>query len=320
MSSFPLDGRLERAALHPLLAAVLGLLLAFILFQAISTVVAFGLIIVWRSVPLADLVADMPAVLEEYAGDLIVANTAGQVLGLLVPALLLARLHSSGWPRLLRIRPASIAFTVIAVVGLLALIPVVQALGAWADSWPWPESIRNFEQGQMDLIERILLQDFPLVFSISMLALTPAICEEFLFRGYVQRQAERALGAVQGVLFSGIVFGLYHLRLTQALALSVLGIYLAWITWRSGSILPAIVVHLVNNSLAAILGKLSATGQIEMDVETFQVPWSIVVGGLVVFAVIAVVLNRVAGTSSAEHISDDIPAASGDIHERATKT
>ncbi len=308
MSSFPLDGRLERAALHPLLAAVLGLLLAFILFQGISTLVAFGLILVWHGVPLADVVADMPAVLEAYAGDLIVANTAGQVFGLLIPALLFARLHSSGWPKMMRVRPAPAAFMVVSVLALLALIPVVQALGAWADTWPWPESIRNFEQGQMDLIERILLQDFPLVFSISMLALVPAICEEFLFRGYIQRQAERALGALSGVLFSGIVFGLYHLRLTQALALSVLGIYLAWITWRSGSILPAIVVHFVNNSLAAVLGKLSATGQIEMDVETFQVPWSIAVGGLVVFSFLVVVLHRTAGASSAEPLrSDKLP-------------
>ncbi len=296
--SFPLDGRLERAALHPLLAAVLGLVLAFILFQGISTVVAFGLIIVWRGVPLADLVADMPAVLETYAGDLIVANTAGQVFGLLLPAVLLARLHSSAWPAMLRVRAAPTAFTIVSVVALLALIPVVQALGAWADTWPWPESIRNFEQGQMDLIERILLQDFSLVFSISMLALTPAVCEEFLFRGYVQRQAERAMGAVQGILFSGIVFGLYHLRLTQALALSVLGVYLAWITWRSGSIVPAIVVHLVNNALAAVLGKLSSSGQIEMDLETFQVPWSIVAGGLVVFFFLAALLHRIARAST----------------------
>jgi len=303
--SFPLDGRLERAALNPLLAAVLGLLVAFVLFQGISTLVAFGLILIWHAVPLSELVADMPVVLETHAADLIVANTVGQVFGLLVPSILFARLHSSAWPGMLRVRRAPVVFTIVSVVALLALIPLVQALGAWADSWPWPESIRHFEQGQMDLIERILLQDFPLVFSISMLALTPAICEEFLFRGYVQRQAERSLGALHGVLFSGIVFGLYHLRLTQALALSVLGIYLAWITWRSGSILPAILVHLVNNALAAVLGKLSAVGDLEVDLETFQVPWPIVAGGVAVFALLVIVMNRVAGSPVSE---DDVPS------------
>ena len=79
------------------------------------------------------------------------------------------------------------------------------------------------------MLEQILTQDFSLLFAISMLALTPAICEEVLFRGYIQRQAERSLGAWGGILFSGIIFGFYHLRLTQAVPLSLLGIFMALI-------------------------------------------------------------------------------------------
>ncbi|MEQ9104054.1 MAG: CPBP family intramembrane glutamic endopeptidase [Rhodothermales bacterium] len=287
------DGRLERARFHPLLAALLGLVLAFVLFQGISTITAIFMLVFVRGVGLDALLTDLPAVLEQYAGDLIVGNTVGQVFGLLLPGIWFARLHSSTWPAFLRLRGTDARFLVLSLLGLLAIIPVVQVLGSWSDLLPWPDSIRAFEKQQMDLIERILMRDFPLAFSISMLALTPAICEEVLFRGYVQRQAERSLGIFWGIAFSGIVFGLYHLRLTQALPLSVLGIFLAWITWRSGSLIPAILVHLANNSFAAILGKMSATGQLEADLETFEMPMSIFFVSLVVLVVVILAMNRI---------------------------
>jgi len=280
---YPLDGRLERAALSPLLSAFLGLILAFILFQGISTVAVLVLLLA-KGVTLGDLMAaiSQPGGLAAYADDLIIGNTIGQVFGLLIPALLFARLHSSRWPAFLRMNTGDVRTVVLSVVGLFALIPVVQWLGIWSDSLPWPDSIRLFEKQQMDLIESVLLQDFSLVFTISMLALTPAICEEVLFRGYIQRQAERSMGIWAGIAFSGIIFGLYHLRPTQALPLSLLGIYLAYITWRSGSLMPAILVHLANNSLAAVLGKMASSGAIEVDLETYELPLSIFLPSVVV--------------------------------------
>lgn len=295
------DGRLERAGFNPLLSAFLGLVLAFILFQGISTIMTVVMLVFVRDISLEALLADMPAVLEAHAGDLIIANTVGQVFGLLIPGIWFARLHSSTWPAFLRLNGVDPRFVILSVIGLVALIPLVQTLGTWSDSLPWPDSIRFFEKQQMDLIERILLQDFSLLFSISMLALTPAICEEVLFRGYVQRQAERSLGIFWGIAFSGIVFGLYHLRLTQALPLSVLGIFLTWMTWRSGSLVPAILVHLANNAFAAILGKMSAEGRIEADLETFEIPWSILFVSLVVLVVVLFAMNRMGAAASLHH-------------------
>lgn len=290
---YPLDGRLERAALSPLLSAFLGLILAFVLFQAISTVAVLVLLLA-KGVTLGDLMVAIsePGGLAAYADDLIIGNTIGQIFGLLIPAILFARLHSSRWPAFLRLNAGDARTVILSVVGLFALIPLVQYLGVWSDSLPWPDSIRLFEKQQMDLIESVLMQDFSLVFTISMLALTPAICEEVLFRGYVQRQAERSMGIWAGIAFSGIIFGLYHLRLTQALPLSLLGIYLAYITWRSGSLLPAILVHLANNSLAAVLGKMASTGAIDVDLETFELPLSIFLPSVVVLAGILWLLHK----------------------------
>jgi membrane protease YdiL (CAAX protease family) len=129
-----------------------------------------------------------------------------------------------------------------------------------------------------------------------MLALTPAICEEILFRGYIQRQAERSLGAWGGILFSGIIFGFYHLRLTQAIPLSLLGIYMAWLTWQTRSLWPAILVHFINNTFAAVLGKIAAGNEALAEMDSFTFPaWVILLSVLVLTGAVLAMIRRPIG-------------------------
>lgn len=289
------DGRLERAGLSPLLSAILGLMAAFLLFQGISAVVLIGFVVV-SGVSLTDLMdpTGLSSFLTDHADIVIWSNTIGQVFGLLLPGLWLARLHSSTVRSFLRLRRVPIGLVLLSIVGLVALIPVVQWSATIFDGLPWPQWIRDMEEGQMVLIEQVLMQDFSLLFTISMLALTPAICEEILFRGFVQRQAERRLGAWGGILFSGIIFGFYHLRLTQAIPLSLLGIFMAWLTWRTRSLWPAIIVHLLNNSFAAVLGKMASKEGSNIDVDTFEFPVLITLVSALVLGGVVVLIHRIA--------------------------
>lgn len=288
---FPLDGKLEKKPTRPLLVGFMGLIVAFILFQGISLVVSLGIIIT-SGIDINDLVNDQQQVLADNAGPLLIANTIGQFFGLLIPALLFTRLHSSSWTSYLRIRGVSGSTLLLSVLALLALIPVVQFFGVVSDGLPWPQSIRDFEKAQMDMIEQILTTDFSLAFTISMLALTPAICEEVLFRGYFQRQAERSKGIVWGIVLSGVVFGLYHLRLTQAIPLSMLGVFMAYLTWRTNSIFPAMLVHLANNSFAAVLGKVASAEGSTIDIDTFEMPLYVVIPAAIILVVVLFILHR----------------------------
>ena len=295
-----LTGRLEKSGFPPWLTLFLGLILAFVLFQGISLVVTFVLFAL-KGVSLTELTTDMEAVLEANAGELMIANTVGQIFGLLIPAILFARLHSRNHVGFLRLRSTDVRLVVLSVLGLIALIPVVQWTGAISDSLPWPQVIRDFEKAQMDLIERLLLQDFSVTFALSMMAVTPAICEEVLFRGYIQRQAERSMGIWGGILFSGLIFGIYHLRPTQAVPLGLLGIYLAYLTWRSGSIIPAMIVHFANNAFAVALGRFASTQEgAAIDLDKLQIPYYIVVPAAILLAVITFVFDKTAKSVLAE--------------------
>ena len=291
-----LDGWFERNAFAPLFLAFFGLIAAFILFQIVISPAATILLLVAQGVPPERLLDGLAAIIEEHARSLLVANTIGQVLGLALPAYLLARLHSSRPKPYLRLRAPDASFVGLGFLGLVAITPAIQWLGELNEQIPLPEFIRAFEESQMALIEKVLLADTGLGFNLLVLALTPALCEELLFRGYVQRQAERGGGIVFGLLFSGIVFGLYHLRLSQAIPLCALGIYLAWLVWRTGSLWPAIVVHFSNNAIAIVTGAYIARRP-DMDVadlESLDIPWYVVAIGLVVFGAIVFWIERTA--------------------------
>ncbi|NBC18446.1 MAG: CPBP family intramembrane metalloprotease [Bacteroidetes bacterium] len=291
--------------------AILALVLALVLFQVVITPLVLVLLLIVQGVQITNVVGDMPALMAEQAHTIIGANTAGQLLALAVPAFLLARLHSARPQAFLRLRAPDGRLLLLALIGLVVLMPVVQWLGTVNEWLPLPEAIREFDQQQMDLVERVLRGDLGLVFSLLTLAVTPALCEELLFRGYVQRQAERGLGAAGGIVLSGLVFGLYHLRLTQALPLIALGLYLAYLAWRTGSLWVPIVVHFANNAFAVALG-LWAEAQDGMDlqaIEQLSVPWYLVLGGALLAGGTLYLLDRRARVLLG-HTAPDAPIAS----------
>lgn len=290
----PLDGVLERQKYPPLFTAIILLLFAFLLFQLVISPIVIVVGLLAQGLPPDELMEALGTLVQERITLVLAANTVGQIFGLALPALLIARMHSSRWADFLRLRPTSAYAVGLAFVGLLALTPVVQFLGGVNETLPLPDFLKEFEQSQIDLIERVLLDGDAIWLTLLMLAVTPAICEELLFRGYVQRQSERSLGFVGGILLSGIIFGFYHLRLTQVLPLSTLGIYLAFLTWSTGSLYPAMIVHFANNAFAVALSSfVSSSPDFDpADLEQFEVPWYYIVFGIVMFIPIVVRLAR----------------------------
>lgn len=285
-------------AVRSFIAGCTGLLVGFIAFQLVVSPAATLILLAVKGVDFNAL-GDAGAItqlLETNVQELIIGNSVGQILGLGAVAFLLARLHTTAMGAYLRLRAPNWMLVGIALVGLAALMPIVQWLGAINQSLPLPDWAQAMEQSQMELIEQVLGGGLGVPFNLLMLAVVPGICEELLFRGYVQRQFERGTGIVGGILLSGIIFGLYHLRLSQALPLSALGIYLAYLAWRTGSLWPAVIVHFANNAFAIFVADY-ATERPELDaqaLETMQVPWYILIPSVVAFAATMYVLHRLA--------------------------
>ena len=139
-----------------------------------------------------------------------------------------------------------------AVVGMLALGQVLDSLAMLAGLGG---------TGSMPMIRRALtgVQGADLFAAIVVLGLMAGAAEELFFRGYMQTRLRAAWPPAAAVTVTSVAFGLLHMEWVHASMAFVLGLYLGMLTERTGSALPAIVCHVVNNSLFTVLTALTGT-------------------------------------------------------------
>lgn len=83
------------------------------------------------------------------------------------------------------------------------------------------------------------------------IAITPAICEELLFRGFAFRPLEKSLGPKKAIVITALLFAIMHLDIVRLLPTFLLGLVFATIAYVSGSIWPVMLLHMANNAIAA---------------------------------------------------------------------
>ena len=88
-----------------------------------------------------------------------------------------------------------------------------------------------------------------------------AVLEELLYRGYLSRTLEASrLGFWGGTAVASIVWAALHVYypLSMQVMLAVMGLALSWLRMRTGSILPGMAWHIVNNTVALVALRLMA--------------------------------------------------------------
>ncbi|MGN1052451.1 MAG: lysostaphin resistance A-like protein, partial [Candidatus Scatosoma sp.] len=83
-------------------------------------------------------------------------------------------------------------------------------------------------------------------------AVLPAFLEELFFRG-ILLDGMKNFGTVAAVFYGAALFSLYHQSPAQTVYQFICGACFALIALRSGSILPTMVSHFINNAAIVIL-------------------------------------------------------------------
>jgi membrane protease YdiL (CAAX protease family) len=115
--------------------------------------------------------------------------------------------------------------------------------------------------GSLPAIRRALTGlDGPELFgAVVVLGLMAGGAEEIFFRGYMQTRLRLAWRAGPAIVATSAAFGLLHMEWIHAAMAFALGLYLGGITERTGSVLPAIVCHVVNNVVFIIVTAAAGT-------------------------------------------------------------
>ncbi|MCI6007524.1 lysostaphin resistance A-like protein [Oscillospiraceae bacterium LCP25S3_E10] len=99
------------------------------------------------------------------------------------------------------------------------------------------------------------------------IAVVPPIIEEFLFRGAILCSL-RKHGDALAIVVSAVMFGFAHSNFIQTPVTFLTGLVLAYLTVKTNSLIPAIIIHFVNNGSAVAFDLLS---QLNLDSMVYSI-------------------------------------------------
>lgn len=129
-----------------------------------------------------------------------------------------------------------------------------------------------------------------LIFSLFLVALTPAICEEVLMRGVVL-DGYRRIPLWKAALMNGILFGLFHNNLLQLTYAAFVGVILTYVVVYTNSIFPAMIMHFIMNGTSVIAEKFPG-GTTAGILNLMESNYSIcIIGGIIALILVILVLR-----------------------------
>jgi ABC-2 type transport system permease protein/sodium transport system permease protein len=103
------------------------------------------------------------------------------------------------------------------------------------------------------------LRTLPVAVVLLTMAVVPAFFEEFFFRGYLFAALGSRTTPATTIFATALLFGFFHVVAPNPLASerlassTLVGLVLGWVRWRSGSLLPGIVLHTLHNGIVVLL-------------------------------------------------------------------
>ena len=112
-----------------------------------------------------------------------------------------------------------------------------------------------------------------LLVNVVVLAVIPAIGEEFFFRGLVLGDLLKSkVNPAVAIISTGLLFSISHMEFNNLLAIWVLGSFLGYLYYSSGSLWLSIAAHFTNNFLLVVFKYLYNSGYIKSDVADANFP------------------------------------------------
>lgn len=166
-----------------------------------------------------------------------------EVVIVLIPALLIS--STGRIKEVLKIKKVPMKSLGLTLILVVLIYPVILLLNG-----VFLSLLSNFIEYKNFPME-LMLQNVPIFNYLIFMCLVPAICEEVFFRGTLTN-AYNVYGERFAIVVSALVFALFHFDIQNFIAPFLLGLLFASLIEVTGSILPAILGHFVNNVLAVL--------------------------------------------------------------------
>lgn len=229
------------------------------------------------------LIASLPDVVLAVAGVdiksrpvLMWSQGITQLLTFLVPVLLMTLIYYRGRQReyyRLDFSGPKWGNAFAGVVVLLLLLPAIDWFTVWNDSWNLGrvgEMLRSLQNMTEGVVEQMMSTSTVggLLVNLLVVALIPAVCEEVFFRAGIQNLLQRWFKNGHAAIWvTALIFSLVHGEVFSFMPRFLIGAVLGYLYVCSGSILPNMLAHFVNNAIVVVVYWLVARGVLDIDPE-----------------------------------------------------
>jgi membrane protease YdiL (CAAX protease family) len=248
-----LDSYSPYPIISPVAAAFLGLIGGFILYQFVGgllTILIFGFDIEAAPVNGIRLV-----------------TIIGQILFIFLPAIIFSKWIYGDISKIISVKIPDLKGMLLFVLGIVILTPLLQSylyiqnfiIEKLAESSELINSIKFMLDSLNELIEKTfgnLIQAdhfIEMILVVITISVVPAICEETMFRGYIQRSFGFKFKPHIAALLTAVFFALYHFNPYGLIPLAIIGFYLGFAAYKSQSLVVPMVIHFLNNFFAVML-------------------------------------------------------------------
>jgi uncharacterized protein len=235
----------------------------------------------------------------------------------IIPALLAGYFFEGSSVRYLRLdKPSLWPVYLITLALMYASLPFINWMVGANEAMKLPEFMKGIEDWmKITEAEAAKLTDAFMnmpafggfLFNLVMIALLPAIGEEFLFRGLLQRLFKDWTGNIHAAIFiSAFLFSALHMQFFGFLPRMMLGIMFGYLFYWSGSLWVPVFAHFINNGSAVIFSYLGQHGFLQGDYENFgatENAFIIMVSGLVTAALLFLVYRLRSGKNDGQHMA-----------------
>lgn len=185
----------------------------------------------------------------------------GQFMFILAPAVFFARLQTHDLKSTFRLNKPKPVLLILAVLGIVMIQPFLQGYMYFQEQLinsipflndglkPLRDIFNSFESSTMKIVKAHNWFEFSVV--VFVICITPAICEEALFRGFAMSNLRKVYKPFMAIFTTGFLFALYHFQPFNIVPLLILGFYLGFIVYFSNSLYLGILAHFLNNFFAS---------------------------------------------------------------------
>ena len=211
-----------------------------------------------------------------YLPALRLVQTFSSIGTFIIPPLMLAYLFSQRIGEYLMLdKKIYVTDVLLVLTAMFASVPLINYLVELNENMSLPsflggleEWMKEKEEVAAEITEKFLdvKSVSGLLLNIIIIALIPALGEELLFRGILQRIfTEWTKNVLAGILLSSVLFSALHLQFYGFLPRMLLGVLLGYMLAWSGSLWLPIAAHFINNAAAVVMIYLYRNGSISID-------------------------------------------------------